>query len=164
MITAEQEQFIRKYVSKEYFDVDRVVDYLRLHEVVGGEIFAVAPLPESKMAHLGRLELLRDGYGFNAIDKETFIKRIPFYFYVADGRGKHCGDLKSIIYGYYRFTQYGDQNYEEVYERLERLFYHHKVNLVDIMEYTIAQTGYVSRYDIFCFCLLNTSDAADEIL
>ena len=150
MITAEQEQFIRKYVSKEYFDVDRVVDYLRLHEVVGGEIFAVAPLPESKMAHLGRLELLRDGYGFNAIDKETFIKRIPFYFYVADGRGKHCGDLKSIIYGYYRFTQYGDQNYEEVYERLERLFYHHKVNLVDIMEYTIAQTGYVSRYDIFC--------------
>ena len=150
MITAEQEQFIRKYVSKDYFDVERVVDYLRLHDVVGGEIFAVAPLPESKMAHPGRLELLREGFGFNAIDKETFIRRIPFYFYVADYKGNHCGDLKSIISGYYKYTQYGDPNYEEVYQRLERLFYHHKISIVNIMEYTVKQTGYVSRYDIFC--------------
>lgn len=46
--------------------------------------------------------------------------------------------------------RYDDQNYEEVYERLERLFYHHQISLVNIMEYTVAQTGYVSRYDIFC--------------
>lgn len=150
MITAEQEQFIRKYVSKEYFNVDQFISYLKLHDVVGGEIFAIAPLPEDRLAHPGRLELLREGFGFNAIDKETFIKRIPFYFYVADYKGRHCGDLKSIISGYYRFTHYGDPNYEEVYKRLERMFYHHKVSLVNIMEYTVAQTGYVSRYDVFC--------------
>ena len=97
MITAEQEQFIRKYVSKDYFDVERVVDYLKLHDVVGGEIFAIAPLPEDRAAHPGRLELLREGFGFNAIDKETFIRRIPFYFYVTDGKGKHCGDLKVLF-------------------------------------------------------------------
>ncbi len=150
MITAEQEQFIRKYVSKEYFDVDRVISYLKLHDVVGGEIFAIAPLPEDRLAHPGRLELLREGFGFNAIDKETFIRRIPFYFYVTDCKSNHCGDLKCIISGYYRHMRYDDQNYEEVYERLERLFYHHQISLVNIMEYTVAQTGYVSRYDIFC--------------
>lgn len=78
MITAEQEEFIRKYVSKEYFNVDQVINYLKLHDIVGGEIFAIAPLPEDKLTHPGRLELLREGFGFNAIDKETFIKRIPF--------------------------------------------------------------------------------------
>ncbi len=150
MITAEQEQFIRKYVSKEYFDVDRVISYLKLHDVVGGEIFAIAPLSEDRLAHPGRLELLREGFGFNAIDKETFIRRIPFYFYVTDCKSNHCGDLKCIISGYYRHMRYDDQNYEEVYERLERLFYHHQISLVNIMEYTVAQTGYVSRYDIFC--------------
>ena len=150
MITAEQEQFIRKYVSKEYFDVELVISYLKLHDVVGGEIFAIAPLSEDRLAHPGRLELLREGFGFNAIDKETFIRRIPFYFYVTDCKSNHCGDLKCIISGYYRHMRYDDQNYEEVYERLERLFYHHQISLVNIMEYTVAQTGYVSRYDIFC--------------
>lgn len=150
MITAEQEQFIRKYVSKDYFDVNRVIDYLKLHEAVGGEIFALAVLPESKMAHPNRLEMLRDGYGFNAVDKETFIKRIPFYFYVADDTVDHCGSLRSIISGYYKFSNYDRENFEDVYQRLEKLFYHHKVSLVNIMEYVIGQTQYATRYDIFC--------------
>ena len=38
MITAEQEEFIRKYVGKDYFDVNRVIEYLKLHEAVGGDI------------------------------------------------------------------------------------------------------------------------------
>lgn len=150
MITVEQEEFIRKYVSKEYFNVEQVISYLKLHDVVGGEIFAIAPLPDDRLAHPGRLELLREGFGFDAIEKETFIKRIPFYFYVSDDTADHCGSLRSIISGYYKFNHYNKKNYEEVYQKLEKLFYHHKVSLVNIMEYVISQTHYVTRYDIFC--------------
>ena len=39
MITKEQEKMIRALVDSKYYDVEKMVRYLSMHDVVGNEIF-----------------------------------------------------------------------------------------------------------------------------
>ena len=39
MITAEQKQFISKHVDRDRYDVERLMKYLSMHDIVGAEVF-----------------------------------------------------------------------------------------------------------------------------
>ena len=78
MINKEQEQFVRNHINPEYFDIEKVVNYLNIHDRVGAEIFDLALKPQNRR----NIRMVRDGFGFQTIDVKVFVKRIPFYFFV----------------------------------------------------------------------------------
>lgn len=143
MISKEQEHFVRNHITPEYFDPDKVVNYLNIHDRVGAEIFDLALKPQTKR----NIRLVSEGFGFCTVDVETFIKRVPFYFFEPDfEKGQH-GDLLSLICGKARDDR--DNDFEEVYTALEKLFYQYNIGVPEIMGYPISLTGIYGRTDIF---------------
>lgn len=143
MITKEQEQFVRNHITTEYFDPDKVVNYLSIHTLVGAEIFDLALKPQTKR----NIRLVGEGFGFCTVDVETFVKRVPFYFYEPDFEKDQHGDLLSLICGNTRDDIAND--FEKVYGALEKLFYRYNINVPEIMGYPISLTGTYGRTDIF---------------
>lgn len=151
MLTENQMTIIKTYVNDEYFDRDKLVKYLNLHDVVGNEIFECV---DRKNRKLNRREAhdkwLDDEDGYIPVDVETFVRRIPFYFYVWDGNintyGETIGDvLKSKWYEIRR----GEMPLEEVYEALEYLFYEKGISLYNIFNYNTGQTGLATEEYFF---------------
>ena len=143
MISKEQEHFVRNYISTEYFDPDKVVSYLRIHDKVGDEIFDLALKPQTKR----NIRLVGDRIGFATTDTEVFIRRVPFYFYEPDFDKDQHGDLLSFFCGTDNYDERKD--IERVYGALEKLFYHYNISVPDIMGYSVKTTGYYKRNDIF---------------
>lgn len=143
MISREQEQFIRNHITPEFFDPDKVVNYLRIHDCVGAEIFDLALKPQTKR----NIRLVGEDMGFCTVSTEIFIKRIPFYFYEPDyNKGQH-GDLFSLICG--KLNDDSKHSFEEVYTALEKLFYQYNLGVPEIMGYPISLAGIYGRVDIF---------------
>lgn len=143
MITEEQVRFVRKYLNPELFDVDKVIAYLNLHDMVGDEIFTLAK-KETKQ----RIRLVEEGFGFKSLDTERFIRRVPFYFYTPDLLKDEHGGLDDLICGLEGYHK-NEEQWERIYTILEDMFYNYKIPLTDIMGYIIKQTGVVNRTDLF---------------
>ena len=143
MISKEQEQFIRNHINPEYFDSTKVVNYLNIHDHVGAEIFDLAVKVQNKR----NIRIVGEGFGFQTIDVETFIKRAPFYFYEPDFDKDQHGDLVSLLCG--KMKNDKDFDFEEVYSALEKLFYQYKIGVPEIMGYPISLTGTYGRSDVF---------------
>ena len=142
MITEEQIRFVKKYVNPEFFDVEKIIGYLCLHDMVGDEIFALAK-KETKQ----RIRLVDERFGFTAIETERFIRRVPFYFYVADHFKDEHGGMDDFIGG---LDDYSNKDeWERIYIILEDMFYNYRIPLTEIMGYIIKQTGVVNRTDLF---------------
>ena len=143
MISKEQEQFVRNHINQKYFDSAKVVNYLSIHDHVGDEIFDLA----LKYQHRKNISMVKEGFGFHTIDVDTFVKRVPFYFYEPDFDKNQHGDLLSLIHGQAKYDQLA--NFEEVYMALEKLFYKYKMGVPEIMGYPITLTGTYGRTDVF---------------
>ncbi len=143
MISKEQEQFIRNHINPEYFDSKKVINYLNIHDHVGEEIFDLALKAQNKR----NIRIVGDGFGFSTVDVETFVKRVPFYFYQPDFDKDQHGDLVSLLCG--KMKDDSDLDFEEVYLTLEKLFYQYKIGVPEIMGYPISLTGNYSRSDVF---------------
>lgn len=144
MITREQEKFIKNYVNPEYFYVDKIINYLNIHEKVGSEIFDLALKSQNKY----NVRLVDDNCGFATIDTQTFIRRIPFYFYVADRDDGQTGNLLSFFCSI-DFRENDINDIESIYVILEKLFYYYKIKLSDIMGYIVKVSGTYGRNDLF---------------
>ena len=143
MINKEQEQFVRNYISTEYFEPDKVVSYLKIHDKVGAEIFDLSLKVQNKR----NIRLVGDRIGFDTVDTEVFVRRVPFYFYEPDFDKDQHGDLLSFFCGRDNYEMRAD--IEKVYSVLEKLFYQYNINVPDIMGYTVKITGTYERNDIF---------------
>lgn len=143
MINKEQEQFLKKYINPEYFDFSKVVNYLSIHDCVGAEIFDLALKPKNKR----NIRLVDEDIGFHTIDVDTFVKRVPFYFYQPDFDNGQHGDLVSLLCG--KMMDKGETDCEEAYMALEKLFYQYKMGVPEIMGYPVSLTGTYGRSDIF---------------
>lgn len=156
MITNEQEKFLIKHIDPRYFDVNKVVSYLRIHDIVGDEIFDLAQKADIKR----NIRMVGNGYGFEPIEAERFIKRIPFYFYEPDYEKDQHGDLTSLFCSKYKSDKEMDKCAESLYLMLEKMFYEYGMSVQDIMSYPVKLTGTYGRYDIFeqWFNYLNLCD------
>ena len=143
MINKEQEQFVRNYISTEYFEPDKVVSYLKIHDKVGAEIFDLSLKVQNKR----NIRLVGDRIGFDTVDTEVFVRRVPFYFYEPDFDKDQHGDLLSFFCGRDNYEMRAD--IEKVYSVLEKLFYRYNIDVPDIMGYTVKITGTYERNDIF---------------
>lgn len=145
MITKEQERFVRNHITPEYFDPDKVVNYLNIHDRVGAEIFDLAVNQHAKR----NIRLVTEGVGFRTVDVDTFVKRVPFYFYQPDYDKDQHGELLSLFCGKARDRQNDD--FEKTYLALERLFYCYGIGVPEIMGYPIELTGIYGRTDVFFY-------------
>ena len=146
MLNKEQENFIKQYINKEIFDVEKVIYYLQLHDIVGEEIFEIA---QKENKYYGRL--ITHGYGYNPISTDVFVRRIPFYFYTPEFEHDMLGDLSDIIISIYKLDTHDikDNNtLEELYGILEKMFYVRGMSIRDIMNYAhkISHTNYEGEF------------------
>lgn len=123
---------IRQYIDEEK-NVEKLMDYLSRHEVVGLEVFA----------YLGFDKI--DELIFQPASRRTFIRRIPFYFHKPSREPRNIAELTQYIYS----CEYGKPNYEEelekFYSALELLHYVFELDVVTILNYTIKQRGRVGE-------------------
>lgn len=132
-LTDMQIQIIEQYVNSEKFDVLKLVSYLEKHDVVKNDIFVKCK--KNKKWSIEENWCLKSGYGFEPISVDTFIKRIPFYFYESDEKKKWGGTLS--IYVRKEYAEF--DSLEELYQGLEFLFYEQGLSLYEIFNYPLDQ-------------------------
>lgn len=103
MINEEDIKVLKKYVNEQFFDMDKLINYLMLHDMVGIEIFAfIENVTEDAKKRYGIKESIlplymrgwnkykddpeqyRELYTFMPISVEEFIARVPFLFYMPE--------------------------------------------------------------------------------
>lgn len=151
MITQEQVEFIKEYVNEEFFDLDKLLEYLDMHQMVGNEIFNhIYKADKWKYNRKAYSVYLDDKFGYYALYKDSFIQRIPFYFYVPNMEMEclNHGSLNGVLSEFLSGSN-GDNvdldNLEELYQDLIYLYYKMEISLEDIFNYYINQTGYYNQ-------------------
>ncbi|WP_366348336.1 helix-turn-helix transcriptional regulator [Paenibacillus amylolyticus] len=134
--TDEQQELttlVREYIY-EQDKVEKLVDYLYRHEIVGLEVFA----------YLGFDKI--DKLMFQPVSRDTFIRRAPFYFHKPSRELGDIAELSQYIYYSLEFNKpdYNNQ-LEDFYCVLERLYYDFGIDIVTILNYTVKQRGRVGE-------------------
>lgn len=182
MITEKHIDIIRKYVPKKFFDQERLIKYLSLHEIVGVEVFGYvakniyedAPGKNFRTVLPFMFEKDRDG-NFMPETVETFVRRIPFNFYYEEDM--YTEESKKVLV--WKPIEITEITYavgsnpmstlyhhrqtiltlEDAYSKLEYLFYDRKYSLEEIFNYpksitwTEANDMYGDWFDYIDMCL-----------
>jgi DNA-binding XRE family transcriptional regulator len=144
MLILEQRKIIDEYVLEKFFDKDKLCKYLETHDVVGNEVFGYCDKNNGSRNEHSYARFLDDEYGFNPVPVDTFVKRIPFYFYIAPDDIKLYGSLNDILYASFTTDRTDPDKLEQIYCDLEYLFYDVKIPLKTIFSYMIDQYGVVT--------------------
>ena len=127
MLTKLQLEIIDKYVKEDFYDKEKLIRYLNMHEMVGNEIFDYV---DRKNRNLYRKEahsnILDGEIGYEPVNTETFVRRIPFYFYTWDGdinSDRGCGDIENIFRHVWIGIKTGEISVESIYQDFEFMFY-----------------------------------------
>lgn len=160
MLTSEQVKFIRDNVSDRVFYVDRLIDYLNMHETVGIEVygfverklFKTSEGMEGVIPSVLKLEADYEPV-YKPISRDLFIHRIPYDFYVNEdyifstdenGNEKVQKDILEITYLLNMieaepdsFSVHGGRSFtiEEVYEILDFLHLEAGISVKEIFSY-----------------------------
>lgn len=149
MLNESDRSIIDQYVDEKFFDRKRLMTYLSLHEIVGNEVFEYCfkKNEDNSMHYPG---LLQHEYGYTPMPIDTFIRRIPFYFYVSGlFRGfDKVGDLNDLLNGLIREKK-PELDLEGLYTALEYMFYKKGLSLDTIFTYTVEQSHCVAQYGLF---------------
>lgn len=160
-------EYIKKYIDINFYDFKSLINYLEKYDVVNFDVFQFATNNYSETIRFGSYPsrgnpyskmIINDVHYFNSIDVDTFIRRIPFYFYYPkDGNKPMYGCLRDLIFGYIEVwnqeLHFGESahvvDYEPMYKKLEEMFYAAMIPLEDIFEYVHTQVHTTGRYDIW---------------
>lgn len=140
MITNNDIEIINANVNQKYFSVDKLLEYLNTHVIVEREVFKIIMKnPLNKPTYLS--VDLDDKYGYAPIPVESFIRRIPFYFYYPEDKVTHFmhASLASIMRSVTkRLTKSEEEiasDIEKIYKALEEIHYHYNIRVDDIFGY-----------------------------
>lgn len=138
-LTPEQIEFIHDNINAKYIDEGALIKYLEKNNIVEKVVFdRCSKVPKS------RDWLSRDERGFDnlaeyePVDRLTFIRRIPFYFYVPE---------KGNIGRIFRIHEHSrnPEDTERFYRSLEHLHYDLHIPVEVIFEYPCTQAYTPSR-------------------
>lgn len=152
MLTAQEKKTIQKYVDGKYYDKEKLIKYLTMHDVVGNEIFSYCDRREDNQDRNTYSSWLDDETGYTPLSVSVFVKRIPFYFYTRDLEStdiENMGTLHYILSAAIHRKEKGVCDIESVYTALEYMFYCLNLPLNRIFSYWINQTGQVSGDGFF---------------
>lgn len=146
MLTEKEKQVVLKYVDNYYYDQEKLISYLSMHELVGVEVFYYCDRHKSGDKNtFSRWLDYKDGY--EPLPVSMFVKRIPFFFYVQDHNAldlKEYGDLENLHACCADDIRSNHDAFERLYTALEYMFYDLALPLNKIFSYWIDQTGVVS--------------------
>lgn len=133
-LSSEQLAVVRKYTDISRIDQDKLMAYLQKHRTIKPEVF-------SYCSKVSKLSIGSRGYSvflnkstYSAIDRDTFIRRIPFYFFqVPFGDDTRTG-LSKVFPTDRRGTMTA-KDYESFYTDLEWIFYDLHLSLTTIYDY-----------------------------
>ena len=139
-LTENQIELIANYTDERYIDRAKLITYLESHKTVEKAVFAAC----SKVAPSKRLlEANERGYDdlaeYNPVERQTFIRRIPFYFYIPSDL-KRGGRIFRLLR---KFKT--PEELEAGYQNLEFLFYEVGLPLKTIFEYPVQQARTPSK-------------------
>ena len=139
-LTENQIELIANYTDERYIDRAKLIAYLESHKTVEKAVFAAC----SKVAPSKRLlEANERGYDdlaeYNPVERQTFIRRIPFYFYIPSDL-KRGGRIFRLLR---KFKT--PEELEAGYQNLEFLFYEVGLPLKTIFEYPVQQARTPSK-------------------
>lgn len=80
ILTSEQENIIKKHVNSRTYDLKKLIQYLTIHNEVGSDIFSYITLEDERTYSRKIRRTLSFRYE-HSFPVDTFIKRIPLYFY-----------------------------------------------------------------------------------
>ncbi|OME78747.1 hypothetical protein BK120_23750 [Paenibacillus sp. FSL A5-0031] len=130
------EEHLKKYIGDPKI-IEKLMSYCNRHESIGEEIFP----------YLGEKE--NDLYFPNHIlTKETFLRRIPFYFHRSQNNLDQLGELDHYVSGIFRESKYFEQSaeyIEQLFVTLEEMHYQHHLEVEQIFNYPINQTGLICQ-------------------
>lgn len=149
MITNSQLEIIDKYVQEEFYYKERLIKYLNMHEIVGNEIFDYV---DRKNRNLNRKEahsvMLDDEKGYEPVNVDTFVRRIPFYFYTWDGdiySDSGSENIGHIFLSLWEEIETGKISVELIYQYFEYMFYEKGIEPYYIFNYMAEQTGLTTQ-------------------
>lgn len=125
-LTTEQLSGIDKYIYGEKIDKAKLISYLERHHTINSDIFTSCSVKKHLPYSLdpGCNRALESGIGFHPISRESFLHRIPFYFYLTRNPITHksCSPLPDFLPGNPGGSNYPEE-LESFYKDLEFLFY-----------------------------------------
>ena len=82
MLTKKELGIIEQYVDEEFYDKEKLIKYLNIHDVVGNEVFSYCDRQKNgKSTYSSWLDYEK---GYDPLPVSTFVNRTPFYFYAID--------------------------------------------------------------------------------
>ena len=153
MLSEKEIEQIKSTINPKYFDVDRIIEYLKTHEIVDKDVFTdVVVYNDDSLVRF--MDNYKEKYGYNPVPRDTFIRRIPFYFfYTGDEKtwGMHYVWFGGIINRVYGYPDKTDKEIaallEARYKALEDMYYHFHISIEDIYAY-VDSKEYRSDRDI----------------
>lgn len=151
MLTEMQIAIINEYVDEQFYDKEKLVKYLSVHTQVGNEVFDYVDRKNRKLNRKeAHSQYLDDEEGYEPIPVDTFIRRIPLYFYTWDGSFEtHSGDIGRVFGMAWKEIKAGARTVEDIYKELEYMLYEKRIAPYDIFNYMTEQTGLVSEKYFF---------------
>ncbi len=116
----------------------KLINYVSTHAMVKKEIFQL----------IGNDRISKKfSYRFKPVKYDVFLRRLPIYFY-SPGR-----DLKNFAdFSFYAsnldedfYSPLYSERIEELYSTVERLYYHHQLDLRTIFNYPLGQEGQATK-------------------
>ncbi len=183
MLREDQIAVIREFVSETYFDQEKLIKYLTIHDMVGIEVFeyvAKDVYPNNPGGKTALSVAFIDGNCascFEPMPVDVFIRRIPFNFYIEgeptykDAEGKeqerwHVIEITSLTYCIGKEAGVAYHNHretpltmEDAYQKLEFLYYEHGYSLAEIFSYTEGEQWccfdetYADWFDYLDMCI-----------
>lgn len=151
MLTSIELNVIEEYVDGTYYDKDKLIKYLNMHDIVGNDVFSYCDKHLYGHRPTTYSVWLEDEDGYLPLPVSDFIKRIPFYFYTKDLNNLDIDNSGTLDYIFSASNKSdGEHNDpEEVYSALEFMFYELKLPLNRIFSYWVNQSGVVSGNGFF---------------
>ena len=146
-LTQDQLSLINKYVNDPIVR-DRLIDYITGHDIIEKEVFQI--IGNSK-------EASDNSFIYNPVNYDVFIRRLPIYQYSPylyspgsdiETKFENIGTFSQYAMGLYneiRDDESHADKLEKLYTTVDRMYYHHRLDLRTIFNYPIRQTGYVSK-------------------
>ena len=136
-ITSEEELIVRKYINQQYFEIDKIIEYLNTNSFISKDIFLnyFTPIARGKFS----LTYLNS---FKEINRDKFIKRIQIYFYDVNLKNEFQPSMTDFFNGYLQFINKGkiietfnefdklypsDIDFEPLYSILDELIYDYSI-------------------------------------
>ena len=134
ILSSEQIATVRKYTNADRIDQDKLVAYLQKHRTIKLEVFShCSKVSKRSFGSMGYSTFLNEST-YHAVDRDTFIRRIPFYFFqVPFGNSTRTG-LSKVFPAGHRDTM-TTADYESFYIDLEWMFYDLHLPLTTIYDY-----------------------------